>query len=109
MPDLTGLLQGITYTGIGAIVSPLVVAMIQARSKKSESRETAADLISNAAGALTQRLSDDNIELRETIKHQRRAILAIVDVLDDLIDSVDLPDDQREKARAASRLAREAI
>ena len=108
MPDLTGLITSVTFTGLGAVISPLIIALIQSQGKRSESRATAADLISNAAGGFVERLNKDNIDLRRTVKLQRSAILKIVDVLDDIIDNLPLDGPTEQKLKLASRLAREA-
>lgn len=110
MVDLSGLVTGATYTGLGAILSPLIVALVQSRGKRGESRATAADLISNAAGGFVDRLNKDNIRQQEIIDHQRTALFAIIDALDDIIDNLrDLDGPTEEKIRAASRLARISI
>jgi hypothetical protein len=116
MADFGGLIQSATYVGIGGVFGPLIVAMIQSRGKKSESRATAADLISNAAGGVADRLNTLNIqqgktidEHERTIKAQRLAMIKIIDVLDDVIDSIgSLDGPQEAKLREANRLAREA-
>lgn len=50
--------------GIGAALGSVATAVLQLLGHKAESRATAADLVTRAAGNLVDRLEKDNADLR---------------------------------------------
>ena len=88
--------------GIGAAVGAVTAATVQVLGKRGESRAHAADLVTNAAGRMVDRLDSDNASLRE-------AILLLTAVLDEVLPMLDAPEEVIEKLRRAKRAAQRAI
>ena len=77
MSDGGGVLNALITGGLGATIGSIITATIQIFSKRGESRATAADLVSKAAGTIVARLDAENRELRE-------ALLLLIEVLDEV-------------------------
>lgn len=110
---ISEVLNGLLTGGAGAVVGSIAVAVINTRSKKGESRATAADLVTNAAGGLIDRLEKTNDRLDGENKHLRAAILSLTDAVDDCLTCAAAPDPDpdmvqrvRDKLREANREAK---
>jgi NAD(P)H-hydrate repair Nnr-like enzyme with NAD(P)H-hydrate dehydratase domain len=66
MTDKDGITALITG-GLGATLGGIITAIVQVVSRRSESRATAADLVTRAASNLVDRLEKENAELRARI------------------------------------------
>lgn len=98
-------LAALAYAGAGGGMASIGVAVISSRSGKAEARAHAADLITNAAGSLADRLDRINTTLEQENIQMRMAINALADVMDELKNL--LPTEgAREKAKGAIRAAR---
>lgn len=99
--------------GLGAAIASVVIAVINSFSKKGESRANAADLVTNAAGGLIDRLNQDNKDLRGENRHLREAILTLTDVLDNIVDEMPTDDvrcnDLKTKLRHANTEAKKVV
>lgn len=93
---LTTLITG----GLGATLGGIVTAVLQVAGKRGESKATAADLVSKAAGTIVTRLDAENRNLRE-------AILLLIEVLDEVAPA--LHSDVAKKLNDARRAAERAI
>ena len=85
MIGLGGAVSALAYAGIGAGLGTVGAAVISSRSGKGESRAHAADLLTNAAGELMDRLSASNKEADETNRNLRTTLQSVTDVLDMLL------------------------
>ena len=110
------LISGATYAGLGALLSGPVVAAVQAWGRKSESRATAANIVTDAASDLVKQYVDMNRELRDQIRQQtttnrkqREALIKVIDVIDDIITTLHLEGPPADKLKAASKVARDSI
>ena len=88
--------------GLGATIGGLLTAVLQVMSRRVESRATAADLVTKAAGTLVDRLDRENKALRE-------AVLLLTDVLDEVLPQLEAPPDVVAKLRAAKLAAQRAV
>ena len=96
--------------GFGAGVATIVVAGIQVWGKKSESRATAADLITDAAGSLASRQAETISRLESRIDRQARAIITLTTVLDEILPQLrGLPDLERKTLHEAISSAKLAL
>lgn len=102
------LLAALAYAGVGAGLGSIGAAAITSRSGKGESRAHAADLITNAAGSLADRLDRMNAHLEVENLQMRKAIAALTDVMEGMIPMLP-PGPMQTKARAAIKTARAAI
>lgn len=102
MADGAGLLAALASGGLGAAIGGVLTAIVQAVSRKGESRATAADLVTKAAGTLVDRLDRENKQLRE-------AVLLLTDVLDEVLDEIQAPPEAIAKLREAKRAAQQAV
>lgn len=94
--------------GLGAAIGSIATAVVEATSKRGESRATAADRVSNAAGNLADRLDRMNVQLDKENEQIRAAVIALGDAMEEVIPL--LPDDvAREKAISALRASRLAL
>jgi hypothetical protein len=97
--DGGGVLNALITGGLGATIGTIITAGIQIFSKRGESRATAADLVSKAAGTIVARLDAENRELRE-------ALLLLIEVLDEVTPELaELRPDISVKLHAARRAA----
>lgn len=101
--------------GLGAALGSIGTALVQTVSKKGESRAAAADLVTNAAGNLADRLDKRNgaLEARLSVSEQqnlqmRRALIALTEAVEDLLPII--PDeDIRRRTQKAVNTARAAV
>lgn len=84
-PQTGSLLAALAYAGIGAGVGSIGAALITAKSGKTEARAHAADLLSEAAGGLADRLAKNNAELDGNNKELKRKVAALTDAIDILL------------------------
>jgi predicted nuclease with TOPRIM domain len=103
------LINSLIAGGIGAALGSIAVALINVFAKKGESRATAADLVTNAAGGLIDRLEKDNARLHEENKKQRSAIITLTDVVDELIPACNLSPDDKARLRKANHDAKMVV
>jgi saccharopine dehydrogenase-like NADP-dependent oxidoreductase len=93
--------------GVGAAVGGVGTAIVQSMSHKGESRAAAADLVTNAAGNLADRLDKMNTRLVQENAQMRKALVALTEAVEELLPAVG--DDQTrrrvQKAITAARLA----
>lgn len=101
-------LAAVGYAGVGAGLGSIGAAAIASRSGKSEARAHAADLITNAAGSLADRLDRMNTLLEEENVQMRLAINSLADVMDELKDLLPTVE-ARQQAVGAIRAARLAM
>lgn len=99
MNDAHGMVPALVTGGVGATIGGIITAVIQVLSHRGESRATAADLVTKAAGTMVERLDREN-------RSMRKAILLLTEVLDEMIDDLDMPDTQKEKLRKANAAAK---
>ena len=102
MADNNNLLTTLTAGGLGATLGGIITAILQVVGKRGESKATAADLVSKAAGTIVARLDVENKALRE-------AILLLVEVLDEVAPALTTHPDVATKLLAARRAAERAI
>lgn len=95
--------------GFGAGTAAIIVAIIQTIGKRSESRATAADLITDAASNLAQRQSDVIERLERRLDRQTEAIIALTTALDDLLPQLVVGDEERARLHKAIRNAKLAL
>lgn len=103
------IIPAIVSGGFGAGLATIIVAVIQAIGKKSESRANAADLITDAAGALAARQSETISRLELRIDRQATAIIALTAVLDELLPNLELDTKEKRKLATAIRAAKLAL
>lgn len=97
-----GIISVLVSGGLGAAVGGVLTSIIQSISRRDESRATAADLVTKAAGSLVARLDKENRALRE-------AVLLLTDVLDDVLPSLQATPEAIQKLKAAKRAAELAV
>lgn len=108
MGETANLATALITGGVGAAIGSVGTALIQSMSKRGESRAVAADRVTNAAGNLADRLDRMNAMLEKQNAQLRSAILAVSDVMDEVVPLI--PDViVREKAHAAIIAARLAM
>lgn len=108
MGETANLATALITGGVGAALGSIGTALIQTMSKRGESRAVAADRVTNAAGNLADRLDRMNAMLERQNAQLRSAILAVSDVMDEVVPLI--PDVLvREKAHAAITAARLAM
>ena len=95
--------------GFGAGLATIATALIQTLGKKSESRASAVDLITDAAGTLASRQGETIARLEARVERQAKAIVALTNTLDELLPQVPLSDPERDKLRKAMSVARLAV
>ena len=94
--------------GVGVTIGTIGAALIQAFTSRSEGRAHAADMVADAAGNLTDRLTRLNDRLDDENKQMRRAIILLTDVVDQIIPLVGAPPEtiaQLKKANNSAKLA----
>ena len=102
MAEPSSIIGTLVTGGLGATVGGLLTAVLQVMSRRGESRATAADLVTRAAGSLVERLDRENKQLRE-------AVLLLTDVLDEVLPLVQAPPAIMEKLRSAKRTAQRSV
>lgn len=100
---------GLAYAGVGAAIGSIGAAAITARSGKSEARAHAADLITDAAGALADKQAVTIDRLEKRADKQARALIALTTIVDELLCHIELPEGARQKLQDATNAARLAI
>jgi len=101
MPDYP-VISGLITGGLGATIGSVITAIMQVTSKRSEAKANAADLVTNAAGRMIDRLDKDNAELRT-------AFLMLTDILDEIIDDMSADDPTKARLRKANLAAKKAL
>ena len=104
-----GIVPALVSGGFGAGIAAIAVAVIQMVGKKSESRATAADLITDAAGSLAQRQAETISRLEIRIDRQGSAIIGLTAVLDELLPKLNLDAEEQKKLRGAINAAKMAL
>lgn len=103
MADQSGSVIGwIIAGGGGTLIGSVVTAFIQTLGSRGKDRAAAADVSVGAATRMMDRLERENTRMRE-------AIIALTDVLDELITDVDLSASSRAKLREANNKAKLAV
>lgn len=96
----------ITGGGIGAGVATIATAVIQARSRKSESRAHAADLLAEASGTLSTHYVTEIARLVERTTAMRLAINDLTELVDEFLDQTELSPAQTRQLRRANQAAK---
>ena len=109
MSVLGDVVGGLAYAGVGAAIGSIVAAAISARSGKGEARAHAADLITDAAGALADKQAATIDRLEKRADKQAKAIITLTSVVDELLDQLKLPTSEKQKLQQAVNEARLAI
>lgn len=99
---LSNVIPTLISGGFGAGITAILVATIQNFGKKKESRASAADLITNAAGEIVDRLQKENIRMR-------KSLLLLTDVLDGIIEDMAVDPELKVKLKQVNRKAKESI
>lgn len=108
MGETVNLASALITGGVGAALGSIGTALIQSFSKRGESRAVAADRIADAAGNLADRLDKMNTHLEEENTVMRHAIIALADVMDEMIPLLPA-EDMRIRAKAAITASRRAL
>lgn len=103
------IVPAIVSGGLGAGLAAIATALIQTWGRRAESRATAADLITDAAGALAARQGETILRLETRVARQARAIAALTAVLDEMLPQVPLSDPERARLRKAIMAAKMAV
>lgn len=107
---VSGILTALSYAGIGAGLGTVGASFIAARSSRGESRAHAAELLSNAAGGLADRLSTLNEKLDKDNRELREALSSLIQMLDMLLPYIkDAPTEIITKAQKISKHAKLAL
>lgn len=113
MPDLSTVITGATYVGIGGVVGPIVVALVQAMGKRSESRGAAADYVTRSATSLAGEWQDAYTEAKADSRALRRSLAALCEAVETLVNELNrCPYSEQhgvDHVRAAVVQAREAL
>lgn len=83
--------------GGGTVLGSLVMTAIQTFGKRGRDRAEAADLTTSAGVRVIERLERENAKLWEANERKTKAIIAITEILDSVIN--DLPVDNPAKAK----------
>ena len=104
------ILAALAYAGVGAGLGTIGASFIAARSSRGESRAHAAEILSNAAGGLADRMSKLNERLDKDNRELRDALSSLIEVIDLIIPYIkDAPTDIITKAGNISRHARQVL
>jgi uncharacterized protein HemX len=106
--DLSNLVAALITGGLGAAVGGIGTAVVQASSHKNESRATAADLVSNAAGNLADRLDKLNTRLETENRQMRKAMVSLTEAIEEMLPAV-TDDSTRRRVQKAINNARVAF
>lgn len=105
-----GFLSALAYAGVGAGMGTIGASIIAARSSRGESRAHAAELLSNAAGGLADRLSTLNEKLDRDNRELREAVSGLIDVIELLLPYIkEAPPGVISKAEKISQHAKGVI
>lgn len=91
--------------GLTAVLTPL----IQHFSHRSETRAHAADLIAEAAGNMTDRMSKLNEQLDARNRQMRTAIMLLTDAVDQILPFIDASPQIVQQLKKANNAAKTAI
>jgi hypothetical protein len=101
--------------GVGAALGSVITAVVQIMGRKGESRATAADLVTHAAGNLADRLDKMNTVLEERLAisekqnaQMRQSLTALIEAVEDLLPIVS-DDTTRRRVQGAINAARVAF
>lgn len=103
MSDLSNLVTALITGGLGATVGGIGTAIVQAASHKGESRATAADLVSNAAGNLADRLDKLNAKLETENRQMRKAMVSLTEAIEEMLPVVTDEATQRRVQKAINQ------
>ncbi len=109
MTGLSETLSVLITGGLGVTLGSIGVAAIQAFTKRNENRAHAADLVSDAAGNLADRLSKLNDKLDGENRQMRMALLMLTDVVDQIIPLVNAPPTVIANLKKANNAAKMAV
>lgn len=101
MTDRFDVVGSLITGGVGATLASIVVAIIQLVGHRGESRATAADVVTEAAERVMTRLEKEN-------EHMRAALVAVMEVLDQIITSLEHTGSVQPEELAALRAAYKA-
>jgi seryl-tRNA synthetase len=106
-PSWSATITALITGGVGAAVGGVGTALIQSVSHKNESRAAAADLVTNAAGNLADRLDKLNTRLECENSQMRKAMVALTEAVEELLPVVTDETTRRkvQKAITAARVA----
>lgn len=102
MSESGSVLSTLAAGGLGATIGGIATAVIQAFSHRHESKATAAELITNAAGTLVARVDQENKQLR-------KAVLLLVEVLDEVVPALESTPVIKQKLLEAKKAAQRAV
>ena len=107
MSDSGNFIVALITGGLGAALGSIGTALIQSVSKKGEARAVAADRVTNAAGNLADRLDKLNAKLEVENTQMRKAMVALTEAVEDMMDSINDPAQRRrvQKAINTARIA----
>lgn len=95
----SSLIGWIIAGGGGTVIGSLVVTLVQTFGRHGRDRGEAADLATNAASRIIERLEEENLRMRA-------AIITIAEVLDTVIDDLPVDHMTKEKLKEANRAAK---
>lgn len=93
--------------GIGAALASVIGAVIQAASRKGESRANAADLITKAGVSIITELRKSASVRAKEFHQVREALICMTDCTEAVMDQI--PAEQRAKLRACLNQAYQAL
>lgn len=108
MSEQSNIFVALITGGLGAALGTVGTAIVQSFSKKRESRATAADLVTNAAGNLADRLDKFNTKLELENMQMRKALILLTEAVEDMMSEV-ADVEKREKIQNAINAARLAF
>lgn len=107
---MSGILSALSYAGIGAGLGTVGASIIAARSSRGEQRAHAAEILSNAAGGLADRLSTLNEKLDKDNRELREALFSLIEVIDMLLPYIkEAPPNIITKVEKISKQAKQAL
>lgn len=102
MSESSSVLSALLTGGVGATIGGVLTAAIQTAGRRHESKASAADLITKAAGTMVERLDEENRQLR-------KAILLMIEVLDEVAPTLHGTPEVARKLQEAKRAAERAV
>jgi hypothetical protein len=94
--------------GLGVTIGTVATAVIQAMTVRGETKARAADMVADAAGNVTDRVTKLNDRLDAENHQMRTAIILLTDVVDQIIPLVQATPEtvaQLKKANNAAKMA----